>query len=141
MVEEKYLTLLEKVAITVPANDRVRSFPRAKLAACVVYKNDIVSFGVNQLKSHPFQAKFSRHEDAIFLHAETDAIKNALRTISIEELSKSTLYVCRVKYHDVRKKQYLRGMSCPCDGCKKAIATFNIKKVVYTCDDGTFEYL
>ena len=76
MSEIKYLSVLEKMAEAVPAASH-RGL-RARLAACVVYKRDIVSFGINQLKSHPFQAKFSKNEDSIFLHAETDAIKNAL---------------------------------------------------------------
>ena len=45
----------------------------ARLAACVVYKNDIVSFGLNEKKSHPFQAKYGKNSDAVYLHAETSA--------------------------------------------------------------------
>jgi hypothetical protein len=114
---------------------------RARLAACLVYKNNIISYGINQMKSHPFQARFSRNSESIYLHAETDCIKNALRIIDINEISKSTLYICRIKYCDTSKKQLIWGLSKPCNGCAKAIATFNIKNVVYTCDNGFYKYL
>ena len=76
----------------------------ARHAAAIVYKNQIVAYGVNQNKSHPFHSRFSEHDDAIFLHAETDAIKNALRRISENELEKASLYVCR---HFQTKKGYV----------------------------------
>ena len=144
MSEDRFLSYLEKIAEAIPAaaHNRRGRVLRTRIAACVVYKNEIVSVGINQLKSHPFQAKFSRHEESIFLHAETDAIKNALKHIDVEQLSKSTLYVCRVKYDEHKsKKVQMRGMCKPCEGCQRAIATFNINKVVYTCDDGSHKYL
>lgn len=144
MSDLKYLGFLEKIAEAIPAaaHNRRGRVLRTRIAACIVYKNEIVSVGINQLKSHPFQAKFSRHADAIFLHAETDAIKNALKHISVSDLSKSSLYICRVKYDEqTTKKIQMRGMCKPCEGCQRAIATFNIKKVVYTCDDGSHKYL
>ncbi len=144
MQEERILSYLEKIAEAIPAaaHNRKGRFLRTRIAACIVYKNEIVSVGINQLKSHPFQAKFSRHEDSIFLHAETDAIKNALRHITVEQISKASLYVCRVvKYSEKNKKIKVRGICKPCDGCQRAIANFNIKKVVYTCDDGSHKYL
>lgn len=139
--EIKYLRYLEKVAEAVPASAHNRQLLRARLASCVVYKNEIVSIGVNQLKSHPFQARFAKNEDSIFLHAETHAIKNALKIITVEQLSKSHLYVCRVKYCDTGKKKFIWGLSKPCAGCMRAIATFDIKKVVYTCDGVDYKYL
>lgn len=144
-----YISQLEKLAETIPAAAHRRGEPkrnnpilRTRVAACLVYKNEIMSFGINRLKSHPFQAKFSKNSKSIFLHAETDAIKNALKRMTVEEISKSTLYVCRIKYNSSgKRKQFIAGLAYPCDGCQKAIATFNIKKVCYTCDDGGYKYL
>jgi deoxycytidylate deaminase len=144
MSEQRFLNYLEKIAEAIPAaaHNRRGRVLRTRIAACIVYKNEIVSVGINQLKSHPFQAKFSRHVDAIFLHAETDAIKNALKHISVNDLSKASLYICRVKYDEHKSKKILmRGMCKPCEGCQRAIAAFNINKVVYTCDDGSHKYL
>jgi tRNA(Arg) A34 adenosine deaminase TadA len=135
--ELKYLKYLEKVAIAIDSS----TITRARLAACLVYKNEILSIGVNKLKSHPFQLKFSRHEDSIYLHAENDCIKNALKIVDTDILSKCTMYICRVKYHDSFRKTFMWGLSKPCSGCMRAIATFDIAKVVYTCDDGNYKYL
>lgn len=125
----RIINLLAKIAVN------LNPVGSAKIATAIVYKNSIIAFGNNKKKTHPFQAKFGRNEKSIDLHGEIDVIKNALKILSQEELAKSTLYICRVKYFDESKKQIVFGMSKPCSGCERAIATFNIKKVYYT--DGT----
>lgn len=123
---DKYISILSKMAIAV---EPVR---QARIAACLVYRNEIVSFGINQMKTHPFQAQFGKNKDSIFLHAETDCIKNALREIDVDELSRCTLYICRMKYQTHEKKKFIYGLAKPCAGCERAIATFGINKVYYT---------
>jgi tRNA(Arg) A34 adenosine deaminase TadA len=135
--EMKYMNILEKMAST----HEIDSSHSSKIASCLVYKNDILAFGLNKTKSHPFQVKYCRHVKSIYLHSETDCIKNALRVATEEEIAKSTLYICRIKYADRTKSKMVWGLSRPCSGCMKAIITFNIKKVVYSCDNNTFEYL
>lgn len=134
MKTETIMKLLDKVAET------VEPVSQARLAAAIVYKNDVVSFGTNKAKTHPFQKRFAKHEMAIYLHAEIDAIKNSLRHISIEELSKSKLYVARIRY-DSNQKNLVRenlktGLARPCSGCMRAIANFNIKHVCFSTDKG-----
>ena len=133
----KYINLLSKIATDIvnPVGGN------ARLAACIVYKNDVVAFGVNQMKSHPFQAKYGKNSDSVFLHAETSAIKNALKYISHDELEKSTLYICRVKYMDHTKKKLIFGLSKPCPGCFRCINTFNIKQVVFSLDGHGYDVL
>lgn len=104
----------------------------ARIAAAVVYKGDVISFGINEQKSDPFQAKYSKNALAIYRHAETSAIKKALKRLTPEELSRSTLHVCRVKYN--RKGKFIRGLARPCEGCQKAITKFNINNVYFSCD-------
>lgn len=132
---QKILDILSKIAID------VEPVSNAKLASAIVYKNDIISIGINRKKSHPFHAKYGKNEDCIYLHAETDAIKNALRRIPQEELAKTTMYICRVKRPDHVSQSYVWGLSKPCEGCARAISTFGIKKVIFTCDDGSYKYL
>jgi len=127
-----YMDVLEKLALS------SEGAANAKLASCIVYKNQVVSFGFNRLKSHPFQKKFGRNSDSIFLHAETDAIRNALKQLDIDDLKKSTLYVCRVKKIN---KKYCWGLAKPCEGCTRAIATFNIKTVYYSNENSIIESL
>ena len=67
-----------------------------------------------------------------------DAIKNAINKIDLEKFSNSILYICRVKIY---KKKFVFGLAKPCDGCMKAISTFNIKKVYYTLDNGGYDLL
>lgn len=102
----------------------------SKHAAAVVIKNKIVGVGVNSYKSHPFANKYSAREGAIYFHAETSAIYDALRYVSKDELKKATLYVARVN------KNGDDAMSKPCSGCSRCIEDFGIRNVVYTTEEG-----
>lgn len=130
----KFLNVLSKVAVDIPTP--VRS--NARMASCVVFQNDIVSFGVNEMKSHPFQAKYSKNKSAVYLHAETSAIKNALKYISLEELEKATLYVARVK---LCGDQLGFGLAKPCAGCRHCIKSFKLKRTIFTLDNTGWEML
>jgi len=116
-------------------------FAKVRLAAGLVYKNDIIAIGTNRNKSHPFQKKYASNSEAIFLHAETDAIYNAIKKYNVDVLSKSTMYVCRIKWKDEKKNQLIFGLAKPCVGCQRAIATFNIKHVCYSLDEEGIDYL
>lgn len=109
------------------ANIGIRN--RIKLAAGVVYKNRLVAVGINSYKSHPLMTKFGKNPEAIYLHAEVDAIKNALRVLSLQELEKSDILVVRVKKdgHD-----YKTCLAKPCEGCARAIEAFNLRNLYYT---------
>ena len=106
----------------------------AQLASCVTYKGKIISFGLNRLKSHPFQKMYGKNKDALFLHAEIDAIYRATKRLSTQELTKSTLYVARVKRASSVHKGFVSGLARPCIGCARCIAAFGLKRVVYTTE-------
>ena len=132
-VNEGILHTLAKVA---EANDG----SNVRFASAITYRNKIVSIGFNHKKSHPFQAKFSKNPEAIFLHAEVHAIKNALREIDVDELPKCDIYITRVKKKKAGDKHFVWGLSKPCPGCERAISEFGIKRTIYTCDEtGNYE--
>ena len=97
-----------------------------KLAAALVKRNRVLGVGLNRSKTHPLQAKFGKNEQSIHLHAEIDAIKNALKRHTVDELVGSTLMVARIK------KDGTPGSACPCSGCQRAIIHFGIKEVIHT---------
>jgi deoxycytidylate deaminase len=103
----------------------------ARIAASVVRKGKVVSYGFNHKKSHPFQAKFCKNKDAVFFHAEVHAIKNALQIIDIDDLSKCELYIVRAK-RDKNNKKWITGLSKPCSGCQKCIDVFELKNIYYS---------
>lgn len=127
---EKYFNLLEKVA---QALDPVAG---ARVAAFLVYKRDVIAVGFNKPKTHPFQMRHSKNDLAIYLHAETDCINNALRNYSNEVLSKSVMYILRARYSDNDHKLFIRGLARPCRGCNNCIEKYAIKQVYYTTDEG-----
>jgi deoxycytidylate deaminase len=54
MSDLKYLGFLEKIAEAIPAaaHNRRGRVLRTRIAACVVYKNEIVSVGINRSEEH-----------------------------------------------------------------------------------------
>lgn len=130
----RHINALKTVAVDVePAG-------RARLAAAIVYKGKIVSIGFNQLKTHPFAAKYGKNADAIYLHAEHDAINKAKRRLNEVELKKSTLVIVRVKAENDGKITF--GIAKPCAGCAQCISDHKIGTVVYTetTDHGDLKY-
>lgn len=119
----------------------VKPVRKARLASCLVFRNEVVSFGFNQLKTHPFQAKFSKNDESIYLHAEIDCIKNALKVLTLDEVKKSSLYVCRIKWENTLRRRFVWGNSCPCLGCMKAIASFGIQRVIYSDNENGVKIL
>lgn len=126
------LNTLSKVA---EANEE---YPRARLAAAIVKGNRIISIGINRKKTHPLQKKFSKHPEAVFLHAEIHAIKNSLRELSVDELKNTTMYIVRVKQPRTHTDPYVWALAKPCPGCERAILEFGIKNVVYTEDNDKY---
>jgi len=114
----KYLT---KLAMN---NEGVKG--KWKLAAGIVLKNNLIATGVNSYKTHPMMAKYGKNSEAIFLHAEVNAISNALKLLEPAQLAKCDLYVVRVR----RDGSY--GCARPCCGCARAISEFGLRNVYWT---------
>lgn len=107
---------------------------RHKLAAAVVHKKSIVALGLNSYKTHPLMSRYGKNDQSVFLHAEVDAIKNALRVISPDELARCELYVYRVKRAAQYSTRWITGLARPCEGCMRAIEAFGLQGVYYTLD-------
>ena len=105
--------------------------------AVVVYRGKIVGTGYNKYSviENKLNNKWS-------IHAEVDAINNALRNISKNDLKKSILIVVR-KIKDVdniKTKKTMSnnlhceeiGLSAPCKMCAKFINKMGIKRCYYS---------
>jgi deoxycytidylate deaminase len=105
----------------------------ARIAAAVVRRGKVISYGYNHKKTHPFQTRFCKNPHAIFFHAEVHAIKNALKSVDVEDLYKCELYIVRAK-RDKANRKWITGMSKPCSGCQKCIDLFDLKSVYYSIE-------
>jgi len=114
---------------------------RTQIAAAIYLRHSLIALGHNSYKTHPFQARFGKHRDCIYLHAEIDAIKNALKYTDIVLLRKAELYVARMKWEDGGRARKISGLARPCEGCQRAICTFGIENVFYTLDNEGYEML
>jgi deoxycytidylate deaminase len=127
---ESRINELLKVAAT------VEKVGAGKLAAAIWNRDLCVSVGVNSLKSHPVQKRFSSNPHRIFLHAETDALVKASKFL--KDFSGSYMYIARVKKgHDGR---FVPALAKPCDGCMSLIYHYLPKGVFWTTDSGVIAY-
>ena len=108
--------------------------PKVWIASALVYKNTIISYGVNQMKSHPFQYKYGKNKESIFLHAEISAIHTADKKLRFEKFTNSYLYIARMKWDSTNKIKMVQGLAKPCSGCMSCIQEYGIKGIVYTLD-------
>lgn len=116
--------------------EQVAPIKSARIVAAVVLRKKILAFGANQLRTHPFQAQFGKNPDAVYWHAETNAIYHALQSNHLAQLRYADLYVYRAKYADSRKLGFVAGNAKPCSGCLKCIADFGLKRVFYSTGTG-----
>lgn len=106
---------------------------RFKMASGIVYRKHLIATGINSYKTHPWMCEERGYRpDQIYLHAEVDAIRNALKLITQDQLSKCDLYVVRVKRPNERSRNWIHGLAKPCPGCEKIIKTFAIQRVFWT---------
>ena len=110
----------------------------ARVVSAIFVAGKEIAIGVNISKSHPFQGQYSKHPEAILLHAEISAIRNALKRIDKEDLERATIYVARAKYASPAKSHMVAGLVRPCSGCQRALEAFKIKRVFFTGDDHDF---
>lgn len=106
----------------------------ARIAACVVYKNELISVGVCSYKTHPLQRRYGRNQHSVYLHAEVDAIVKARKRVEARGISlkKCTLYVARVKKLSQFAEGFVSGLAKPCEGCMKFIQDAGIGRVVFS---------
>ena len=119
------------------ARDREPVF-KARIASALVYKNKIISYGFNQNRTAWMQRKFKKEPNSHYIHAEVDAIRNAMRIVDFDTIAKSTLYIARAK---IKNNNFSYGLVEPCSGCKECINFFNIRNVYYTTDENEIKKL
>jgi deoxycytidylate deaminase len=108
--------------------------PKVWVASALVHRNKIVSYGTNQMKTHPYQYRYGKNDQCVYWHAETLAIYNADKKLNFDKFKKSVLYVVRVKYNGTEKDGFVSGLAKPCSGCMRCIQEYGIKSVIYTLD-------
>jgi len=128
-MNQRILEMLTRLAIDSGGYANSRRVP---MAAGITYKKHLIATGFNQMKTHPMMMGDGYREDQMFMHAEVDAIRNALRLITPGQLAQCELNIVRVKRPYSGSKRWIYGIAKPCPGCSKIIASFGIKKVLYT---------
>lgn len=103
---------------------------KPKLEARVYRKGRLICVGVN---SYTNSTKLQRRyggEKRPFVHAELDAIREAIYHVGLNALSACDLYVERIKADGSL------GLAKPCECCQRALEAFRFKAVYYTTEKG-----
>lgn len=122
------------------AQKRVRIIPRgsSSISRTVAILTDGTSdfFGENSYKSHPFVKRFSDNTDKICLHAELEAILEAVRyfsrirgvsyTTHQYDLSSFRMYVASVLADGTP------ALAKPCLTCQRALDYYGIHDITWT---------
>lgn len=111
------------------------------MCAGLVYKRRLIAVGYNLDRSDPWQQRFGTTPMNIYLHAETRVIKRGLAMIGEEAVAHASLFVCRLRQvvnQKTGKRRFEWGIAKPCQGCQRAIDTYQIKRVYYTMDRDTY---
>jgi len=133
----KIQQMLTRLAIDSGGYSDIRRVP---MAAGITYGKHLIATGVNQMKTHPLMLGEGYRADQLYMHAEIDAIRNALRLITPDQLSKCEIHVVRVKRPHTGSKKWVHGLAKPCPGCARAIANFGLKNAYWTEDSGIICY-
>lgn len=119
----------------------VQKVANVQMTSAIVIKHEIISIGSAIKKSHPLQARFSKNPESIFLHSEINALRKALKIVSVTDLEKASIYICRIRQHgNGVKNTYGWGLACPCSGCMAALTEFGIKKIYHTINSVHLEW-
>lgn len=108
---------------------------RVPMAAGIVYRKHLIATGVNAPKTHPLMMTEGYRDDQRYRHAEVDAIRNALRLITAEQLKRCSLHIVRVKRPYIASKTWVHGLAKPCAGCTNVIENYGIERVFWTEDE------
>lgn len=96
----------------------------------ILNKKKIVSIGVNSRKTHRCSLHYAYRGD-VGTHSELAA----LNQVKFRDLEGITVVNIRLNSKDEIR------LSKPCCGCSDLLKTFDIKKIYYSTNDGTFEFL
>lgn len=115
-------------------NAEKSSLKVASHGAVVIFRGKVVGNGTNKY-CNPSVNKINTWS----VHAEVDAINNALRKISYKDLTKSTLIVVRrlrenANYSEEYKSSICSdiGFSAPCKHCENYIIKHGLKRCYYS---------
>ena len=127
-----HLKKLTKLAVDTGGFDTHRRVP---MAAGIVYKRQLIATGTNRSKTHPLMMSEGYRPDQKFMHAEVDAIRNALRLITPAQLAQCEIHIVRVKRPHISSNRWVYGLAKPCAGCANIIEKYGIKQVFWTQDE------
>lgn len=121
----RFIILARKLA------EDVEPWAGVRMAAVLACRGEILSFGFNDKKTHPFQARFGKNRHAVHWHAETNCIANAIKRDHLDLLPRSNMYIVRITMGG------RPALSRPCSGCAGAIKAYRIDRVIYSTDESS----
>lgn len=123
------MNLTTATEIAISAAKEVPGVGGIRLAAVVFHHRDVLAVGVNSLKTHPLQKKFSL-SNFCFLHAEIAALVELRKKFPSAMEFPYQMAVVRLT------KDGQLVMAKPCKFCQRAVRFYSLKKVWYSDSNG-----
>lgn len=123
-------TSLEKKVIEFAFNQLHKINPnnKSRHVTTLLKGRNIVGYGINNEKS-----SYTNFFGYLSNHSEYDAVRKYLRFHTTTELSKLSMYNCRInRFNEVV-------LSRPCRRCQSLLEFFPVKSVFFTGESGRFE--
>lgn len=114
--------------------DAEKSNMNKNYGAVIVYDNKIIGKGHNHsIDYYTRSYNYIKKERKILqnIHAEHDAILDAIKKGNKNLISKSDIYISRILNDYHISEEYNFQTSHPCDNCRKLIEKYKIKKAFY----------
>lgn len=132
----KIITKKHKNYLYIASLNAYKSNMNKNYGAVLVYDNKIIGIGHNHsidyiTRSYNYIGKERKIMQNI--HAEQDAIINAIKNGYKKLISKSEIYISRVLNNEDTVEEVIFQKAIPCENCKKIIEKYQIKKTYYIC--------
>lgn len=101
--------------------------------AGIVHRKWLIASGTNRRKTHPLMSRFGKTEDCVVVHAEIDAIAEALSFTRQSVFQECALLSLR--WHESGWKN-----ATPCAGCWEAIRYYKFPEVWASAEDGFYRW-
>jgi deoxycytidylate deaminase len=102
-------------------NSVIKSSMNSKYACAILFRNKIISIGINKYKTCKYEKQFdSKYECNKFsIHAEKDAIRKVK--------NKNILQYCKIYIVKIKEGKLEQGIPCPM--CYNLLKKYNINKI------------
>ena len=121
----------QKSYIDIAISEAAKSTYRFRLGAVIIQNGRVLGKGFSQYRNSPINVS-DAHVKMCSVHAEADALRDAIGYFQQWPLKKATIYVARLN------KANLLVLAKPCDRCTSLLLANGVKCMIWTIDENQY---